>query len=99
MHYTYCTCYTIVWVIFDDKIFSWLAQPTKITQKFPNYVSGSPSTSLTCLQALLGWLLFGESLNIVWWCGASLVIVGVAVMWEGQRDQEGTEEHKGKKEE
>ena len=59
------------------------------------------SMNFTCLlQALLGWLLFGESLNMMWWCGASLVILGVAVMWESQRDQEGgTEEHKGKKEE
>ena len=54
--------------------------------------------SLACPQALLGWLLFGESLNVVWWCGASLVVTGVAVMWDSQRDRRGIEKQKGKEE-
>lgn len=53
---------------------------------------------LACPQALLGWLLFGESLNVVWWCGASLVVTGVAVMWDSQRDRRGIEKQKGKEE-
>ena len=31
-------------------------------------------------QAVFGWLLFGESLSLLWWLGASLVVVGMVIV-------------------
>ena len=32
------------------------------------------------LQAVFGVLLFGESLSLLWWMGASLIVVGLVLM-------------------
>ena len=31
-------------------------------------------------QAVFGMLLFGESLSLLWWMGASLIVVGLVLM-------------------
>lgn len=42
------------------------------------------------LTAVLGFLIFAESLPPLWWLGASLLVVGNVVI--GRRDQEGAAE-------
>jgi len=32
------------------------------------------------VQALSGWLLFGESLSLTWWCGAVFIIAGLLLI-------------------
>ena len=44
-------------------------------------VSGCPS--ILCAQALFGIFLFGESVSLVWWLGASLVVTGLVIMQYG----------------
>ncbi|KAJ6645941.1 Irregular chiasm C-roughest protein [Pseudolycoriella hygida] len=36
------------------------------------------------LQAFLGSLIFGESSSLLWWCGTSLVVIGVVLMTTDQ---------------
>ena len=43
-------------------------------------LSSSPS------QALFGMFLFEESVSLMWWFGASLVVLGLVVMQYGARD-------------
>ena len=37
-------------------------------------------------QALFGVFLFGESVSLLWWFGASLVVVGLVITQHGARD-------------
>jgi len=32
------------------------------------------------MQALSGWLLFGESLSLTWWCGAAFIVTGLLLI-------------------
>jgi len=32
------------------------------------------------VQALSGWLLFGENLSLTWWCGAAFIVVGLLLI-------------------
>lgn len=36
------------------------------------------------LIALLGWLLYGQTLNVTAWCGLGLIVAGVVVVQLGQ---------------
>lgn len=38
-------------------------------------------------QALFGIFLFGESVSLMWWFGASLVVMGLMVMQYGAREE------------
>ena len=40
------------------------------------------------LQAIIGWLFFGESLSLMWWLGASLIITGVLLIHKGNPQPE-----------
>lgn len=33
-----------------------------------------------CVPALSGWLLFGESLSLTWWCGAAFLVAGLLLI-------------------
>ena len=37
------------------------------------------------LQAVFGVFLFGESLPVLWWCGASVVLAGLVMIHHGAR--------------
>jgi hypothetical protein len=39
-------------------------------------------------QALLGWLCFGEPLPLLWWVGATFILVGISFILQGQMDAE-----------
>jgi hypothetical protein len=40
------------------------------------------------LQAVIGWLFFAESLSLLWWIGASLIITGVLFIHKGSPPEE-----------
>nr|CAB3267100.1 transmembrane protein 42-like [Phallusia mammillata] len=40
------------------------------------------------LSGVLGWFCFGESVPAIWWCGASLIVTGIAVMHTAESDKE-----------
>ena len=31
-------------------------------------------------QAVIGWLIFGESLSLIWWAGSSLIVIGIILI-------------------
>jgi len=35
---------------------------------------------VNCVQALSGWVLFGENLSLAWWCGAAFIVVGLLLI-------------------
>ena len=47
---------------------------------------GTPLLSCSTQQALFGVFLFGESVSLLWWFGASLVVVGLVITQHGARD-------------
>ncbi|XP_072024220.1 transmembrane protein 42-like [Amphiura filiformis] len=47
--------------------------------------------------ALFGRFLFGEMLSMKWWCGASLIILGLLLIHKGSGGEEGTAKHDAKK--
>lgn len=45
--------------------------------------SSSPSLACICVQALLGWAIFGESLSLLWWFGGTLIAAGTVLVASG----------------
>ena len=48
------------------------------------------------LQALLGRFLFGEVLSLKWWCGASLIVIGLLLIHRGSSKAEHAEPERKK---
>jgi drug/metabolite transporter (DMT)-like permease len=40
------------------------------------------------LQALLGCLIFGEETSLLWWCGATLVLLGLMFICQPHKEHE-----------
>ncbi|XP_076668327.1 transmembrane protein 42 [Andrena cerasifolii] len=53
----------------------------------------SAATSYVC-SALAGFLIFGESTSVVWWCGISLVILGLLFICRAPKTGESAEKSK-----
>lgn len=50
---------------------------------------------LIILQAVFGMLLFGESLALLWWLGASLIVLGLLLLnYASQQSELATEPDK-----
>ena len=48
---------------------------------FAHPVLGIHTLNSVCsLQALLGWLFFGETLSLRWWLGTSLILTGLILI-------------------
>ena len=53
----------------------------------------SAATSYVC-SALAGFLIFGESTSVVWWCGISLVISGLLFICHAPKTDQSAEKSK-----
>ncbi|RYG51515.1 hypothetical protein EON67_03200, partial [archaeon] len=41
------------------------------------------------VQALLGMLVFGEVLSLMWWCGAAMIFAGVVLLTSNKAAEQG----------
>ena len=73
-----------------------LINRVKLLLKLINFVKKNYRTNNTnnylflfyhLLQSLFGWALFQESLNLMWWGGFSLIVLGFVLMITGQKDK------------
>uniref|UniRef100_A0A1X7TNP1 EamA domain-containing protein n=2 Tax=Amphimedon queenslandica TaxID=400682 RepID=A0A1X7TNP1_AMPQE len=44
------------------------------------------STCNFIFSSVFGWALFGEALNLMWWCGFSLIVLGFVLIIYGQNN-------------